>query len=144
MTKFLKNSSLWIPWSSAFSDRKSRRFLKSVQTMVRLHIFPIFSFLAKMLSFLCIKDNSFDKMKSELLKNSCRKWTWNSSLCNSYLNSSLLVALIYFGLTFSSISKDISDLKACRDYLYHQARSMWKFEFFRPFVLTWLTTKKNL
>ena len=27
--------------------------LKSVQVMVRLHIFPIFSFLAKMLSFLC-------------------------------------------------------------------------------------------
>ena len=33
--------------------------LKSVQVMVRLHIFPIFSFLAKMLSFLSRNDNIF-------------------------------------------------------------------------------------
>ena len=35
--------------------RKQSFRLKSVQVMVRLHIFPIFSFLAKMLSFLCRK-----------------------------------------------------------------------------------------
>ena len=41
-----------------FSAKKALN-LKSVQVMVRLHIFPIFSFLAKMLSFLLRDDNIF-------------------------------------------------------------------------------------
>ena len=38
--------------------------LKSVQVMVCLHIFPIFSFLAKMLSFLRSYDNMFARIEN--------------------------------------------------------------------------------
>ena len=44
---------------AVMNTAQPNELLKSVQVMVRLHIFPIFSFLAKMLSFLCRRDNIF-------------------------------------------------------------------------------------
>ena len=49
--------------------------LKSVEVMVRLHIFPIFSFLAKMLSFLLRDDNIF--ARNENIRKICKQTiTW--------------------------------------------------------------------
>ena len=79
--------------------------------------------------------------------NSC---SWNSSLLLIWIPFKraadfvyCIMALIYFWLTFSSSRKDVYDLKAGLDYLYHQARSLWKFKFFRPFVLTWYSAKRT-
>ena len=43
------------------NNTKQKLVLKSVQVMVHLHIFPIFSFLTHMLSSLSINDNVFAK-----------------------------------------------------------------------------------
>ena len=48
-----------IPWSRVKSSQVIVQRVKSVQVMVCLHIFPIFSFLAKMLSSLSRYDNIF-------------------------------------------------------------------------------------
>ena len=44
--------------------KKSLMYAKSVQVIVCLHIFPIFSFLAKMLSSLIRNDNIFARNES--------------------------------------------------------------------------------
>ena len=46
------------------NNTKQKLVLKSVQVMVRLHIFPIISFLAKMLSFWLRDDNIFSRNES--------------------------------------------------------------------------------
>ena len=53
--------------------KKENYQLKSVQVMVRLHIFPIFSFLAKMLSFL---STTFLREMKISVKISKRTITW--------------------------------------------------------------------
>ena len=58
---------------------KSGPGLKSVQVMVRLRIFPIFSFLAKVLSFLSRNDNIF--ARNENIRKICKRtitWTYFS------------------------------------------------------------------
>ena len=86
-----------------YAEKKSTIILElkveNIQVMVRLHIFPIFSFLAKMLSFLCKQDNNFSR--NENIGKTCKRtitWTgftnhqyiWaiflDCSVCNSFFH----------------------------------------------------------
>ena len=83
---------------------KSSRWLKSVQFMVRLHIFPILSFLAKMLSLLLRVDNIF--ARNENIGKICKRtitWTDFSMYlkfqvalvsCNIERHSNLMLIMI--------------------------------------------------
>ena len=80
--------------------------LKSVQVMVRLHIFPIFSFLAKMLSFLLRDDNIF--ARNENIGKICKQTiTWTDFSSYTYLNLPHFVFQdLYFGPTKDALTKD--------------------------------------
>ena len=86
----LPSNPLWIIFTL-------KNLLKSVQVMVRLHIFPIFSFLAKMLSLLSRNDNIF--ARNENIWKICKwttTWTDFRSIIEPLQNTVLTKSTVYW------------------------------------------------
>ena len=98
----------WILTEYFRIKRATKHHLMSVQVMIRLHVFPIFSFLAKILSFLLRDDNIF--ARNENIEKICKRTiTWTDF-------SPLLVFSIQ-GKTWSSFLSALLNWRRDNEFL---------------------------